>query len=167
MRVITSAFHAPRARHLFHVALSQEARIEVTVLPVANGCSGELLESYLAKERRSLEALRAEPFGAWLEFLRAPQGAEELMRLNGSAEVCEAHFLSQEAMSGRRRALCSVLKTSRRCRRRLCEDSPFSSSETVEGAEKRRKGRRSFWAQFPKPEEKNRIARTNRRTACR
>ena len=100
LRVITSAFHAPRARHLFHVALSREPRIEVTVLAVANACSGELLQSYLTKERRTLLALRAEPFGAWLDFLRA----HDLLELNGTTEVCEAHFLSKDAVgAGERR----------------------------------------------------------------
>ena len=47
---------------------------------MANGC-GEPLQSPLA--RRSLEGVRAEPFG------------QELMHFNGSAEVCEAYFLTK------------------------------------------------------------------------
>ena len=49
--VVTSDFHAARARHLFHVAfVSAGLSLDLLVLGVPDACEGEVLQAYKAKE---------------------------------------------------------------------------------------------------------------------
>ena len=55
--VITSAFHAPRARHLFQVAFAvADLGVQPLVLGVPSACEGEALRAYQAKEAGDPEA---------------------------------------------------------------------------------------------------------------
>lgn len=70
--VITSDFHAARARHLFgvafgaHAACPVEARVEETPGAIA----GEARTQRVEHEKKSLRMLRNEPFGAWQAFVQ-------------------------------------------------------------------------------------------------
>lgn len=137
--VITSAFHAKRARHLFQLALL-DLQVELQVLPVPNASKGEKLQAYLLKEVETLRLLRRAPYGAWLEFLRSQPNAGAL---NENPQLCEPFFLSRQAAGSLRTAFREILRAkSRRCRRRLMakEDSfdgssSRSSSEAAEAVE--------------------------------
>ncbi|CAE7942894.1 spoVK, partial [Symbiodinium necroappetens] len=49
--VVTSDFHAARARHLFHVAFASAGlSVDLLVLGVPDACEGEVLQAYAAKE---------------------------------------------------------------------------------------------------------------------
>jgi hypothetical protein len=70
--VLTSDFHAARARHLFGVAIGPHARCPVPhrVEEHAGRMAGEALAARVAHEAKSLEMLRTAPFGQWEEFVR-------------------------------------------------------------------------------------------------
>ena len=71
--VVTSDFHAARARHLFGVAFGDHAGLAVRVRVdcARDELAGEVLAARQAHEKRSLELLRTAPFGPWLEFVKA------------------------------------------------------------------------------------------------
>ena len=73
LEVVVSAFHRPRAAHLFGVAF--EGAAGVTLRVTSDGLvprwTGDVLAARLRHERRSLNALRTKPFGAWADFLQA------------------------------------------------------------------------------------------------
>lgn len=70
--VVTSDYHAARARHLFGVAFGAHASLPVTanVVSVPGCLHGAELDARDAHEERSLLALRHSPHGVWLDFVR-------------------------------------------------------------------------------------------------
>ena len=71
--VVTSDFHAARARHLFGVAIGKHAGLDVPVRveTVPGALQGEELEARNAREEQALLGLRTAPFDPWLSFLKA------------------------------------------------------------------------------------------------
>lgn len=69
--VVTSDYHAPRARHLFGVAFSAAARCElpIRVEEVPGTLQGPALATRQTHEAASLETLRTAPHGEWAAFL--------------------------------------------------------------------------------------------------
>jgi hypothetical protein len=70
--VVTSDFHAARARHLFGVAFGAHAQcpVEARVSDHAGQLMGEALEKRRAHEKKALSTLRSAPFGAWAAFVK-------------------------------------------------------------------------------------------------
>ncbi|CAE7193090.1 spoVK [Symbiodinium sp. CCMP2592] len=133
--VITSDFHAARARHLFHVAfVSAGLSVDLLVLGVPDACEGEVLQAYKAKEVKALEGLRSAPYGAWATYLSGAAEPAVAAELNADRRVHEPFFLTAAAAGNLRGAFRAVLKGSRRCRRFLeTEDggsAEFSDSGT-------------------------------------
>mmetsp|Transcript_74935 Transcript_74935/g.124931 ORF Transcript_74935/g.124931 Transcript_74935/m.124931 type:complete len:206 (-) Transcript_74935:417-1034(-) len=71
--VVTSDFHAARARHLFGVAIGAHAGCDVAcrVEEHVGSLTGDELTSRLEMEKQKVATLRTNPFGAWLEFVEA------------------------------------------------------------------------------------------------
>jgi len=72
--VVTSDYHAARARHLFSVAFGKHAGLEVSVsIEEVPGqfASHTAREARLYHEHTALEALRMAPYDPWLAFIRA------------------------------------------------------------------------------------------------
>ena len=69
--VLTSDFHAARARHLFGVAIGSHAQCPVQHrVEEHEGCMmGEALKAREEHEAKSLVTLRTAPFGAWADFI--------------------------------------------------------------------------------------------------
>jgi nitrite reductase/ring-hydroxylating ferredoxin subunit/uncharacterized SAM-binding protein YcdF (DUF218 family) len=73
--VVTSCWHAPRARHLFGVAFGTHAGIDLAVRVVEASAVSvwepSLLQARRADEKAKVAVLRTAPFGEWAEFVAA------------------------------------------------------------------------------------------------
>eukprot|EP00439_Symbiodinium_sp_Y106_P077181 s609_g16.t1 len=135
--VVTSDFHAARARHLFHVAfVSAGLSLDLLVLGVPDACEGEVLQAYKAKEVKALEGLRSAPYGAWATYLGGAAEPAAVVALNADRRVHEPFFLTAAAAGSLRGAFRAVLKGSR-WGRRLLETQDGGSVESSDS------GRRS------------------------
>lgn len=127
--VVTSDFHAARARHLFYVAFASAGlSVDLLVLGVPDACEGELLQAYAAKEVKALEGLRSAPYGAWATYLGGAAEPAAAAALNADPRVHEPFFLTPEAPGSLRGAFRAVLKGSRPCRRFLAQDGGSAES---------------------------------------
>ena len=70
--IVTSDFHAARARHLFGVAFGAHAACPVParVEECASTLAADALAQRREHEKKALKTLRTEPFGAWAAFLQ-------------------------------------------------------------------------------------------------
>ena len=70
--VVTSDFHAARARHLFGVAFGAHARcpVPMQVEEHPGSLASPELEARREHEKQSIRTLRTAPFGAWLHFIQ-------------------------------------------------------------------------------------------------
>lgn len=71
--IVTSDYHAPRARHLFGIAHGEHVALPVwcEVIAAPSNRGEEFRFQREAHEKRALETLRTAPFGPWLEFINA------------------------------------------------------------------------------------------------
>ena len=71
--VVTSSYHAARARHLFGVAFGAHAHcpVPMRVQEHAGVLVGPALAARKEHEKQGLKTLRTAPFGAWADFVTA------------------------------------------------------------------------------------------------
>jgi len=99
---VTSDWHAARVRHIFGVSVGAHAALPVSceVLAVSSAWPAEQRLARETHEATALTTLRTDPYGPWLEFLRA-QGLEAANRSRRWSRKLEPTDLLALARGGR------------------------------------------------------------------